>query len=187
MISLIPQLGNSEVKDLLEAIQGDVGGANALDQAMGKNSNAHKSQDTHNLDMMRERELEAKRAAKRATREAKLGVEGDMEVVDEGSAKTKKFGKMKMGRKVKVALGGGKTAVTVLKPSLSGGKRGIRKPSQIMRKTLKKMAKRREMVSTHPSPPCVHSSRTVRQVPADRHTPRMTRTGNVRRRVAPTP
>ena len=116
---------------------------------MGKNSNVNKSKAYLALDLQRERELDAKRAARRARNEEKLGMSSDMAVDgdDNGVSKGKKMKKFgKVVRKKKVSI-------SALRPSLSlagqgGSKRksgGIRKPSSIMKKTLKKMARKREM------------------------------------------
>jgi hypothetical protein len=131
---------------------------------MGKNSNAHKSLGTLALDIQREREQDAAKAARRARNEMKAGM-----MVDDDAAqatadalasdahvsvkKTKKFGKIVRRKKMKVLPG-----VSAIKKSLSTGKSsgGIRKPSAVMRKTLKKLAKKREMVRR---PPCTARAR----------------------------
>jgi hypothetical protein len=125
---------------------------------VGKNSNAHKHLGTLALDLQRERELDAKRAARRAKRELKCGMAVDDEMEDRepqgptvaapahaAANKIKKFGKVLLGKRKKVGM---RKSPPVLKKSLTGGKSGIRKPSSVMRKTLKKLAKKRSMVCT---------------------------------------
>ena len=113
---------------------------------MGKNSNAHKSRATLSVDLEREREDEAKRAAARTKKMSRAGFPLEMEVegTDAAPSRMKKFGKVHVGKRKKLSS----TALPIGK-SLGAKKvsKGIRKPSSVMRKTLKKMAKRREMVS----------------------------------------
>jgi len=126
---------------------------------MGKNSNVHKSQAYTSLDLQREREKDAKREARRVRKEAlhaeragEMMVEGggdsSLEVGAGGEAgaggdgvRLKRFGKVKRRAKVKLSV-----AQPVRKSlELKKGSRGIRKPSSIMKKTLKKMAAKRGM------------------------------------------
>jgi hypothetical protein len=141
---------------------------------MGKNSKIWKGKERHADDVERERRDDAKREARRARDEAKLArgggpsavqvgmdVEAEAEVTEAivGAVK-QKFGKVKLSGKLKFKkssshqrafadklkkkLGKGKAHLPV-RPSLTGGKSGIRKPSQLMKKTLKKLAKKNEM------------------------------------------
>ena len=138
--------------------------ARACGRAMGKNSNVHKGLATLAVDLAREKEADAKRERKRAHAAAKLAERQGLMAVEEadgmaaassaGSAavaaasqperKTKAFGKVKVGihKKLKV-----KSKGIPLRAGLEPRKRhgAIRKPSAVMRKTLKKMAKKREM------------------------------------------
>ncbi len=125
---------------------------------MGKNSNVHKSRAYLALDIQREREAELKKQQRREKRElAAAEASGEM-IVDHGSKTSApqsmpevivdargphKFGKVKIGKK-KVKVAG---APMGLKKSLENKKKskGIRKPSSLMRKTLKKLARKREM------------------------------------------
>ena len=116
----------------------------------------HRNRVTLAVDIARERELDEKREQKRARAAAKLAQAQGMMSVDEPpsepavqpasattSRKTKLFGKVKVkaGKKIKVKHPG----AAPVRASLQLKRHGIRKPSAIMRKTLKKMAKRREM------------------------------------------
>ena len=100
--------------------------------------------------MARERELDEKRELKRARAAAKLAQAQGLMSIDESASepaveavprKTKHFGKVKIGKKIKVKHPG----AAPVRASLQLKRQGIRKPSAIMKKTLKKMAKRREM------------------------------------------
>ena len=120
---------------------------------MGKNSNVNKKKATLELDLQQGREEDAKRLARRAKKELKLGMAVESAVDDQSEdggvdgalagvaqARTKKFGKIK--RKKKIALPGGRPTL----PGASKLSRGIKKkPSGLMRKTLKKLAKREQM------------------------------------------
>ena len=119
---------------------------------MGKNSNAHKSKATTNMDIEREREDDARRAAIRLRKESKLReAAGEMDVAETADASAeaaigkskKKFGKVMLKKRAKI----NPSAMPIGK-SLGPKKRlkgAIRKPSGIMKKTLKKLAKKREM------------------------------------------
>ena len=127
---------------------------------MGKNSNVHKSRATLAEDLRKERELEAKKALKRQRREAAAAEQAGEMITDSSSAAAaipvsraalapevgprgpSKFGKVKVGKK-KIKIVGGPAGIT---KSITNTKksRGIRKPSSVMRKTLKKMAKKRD-------------------------------------------
>ena len=122
--------------------------------AMGKNSNAHKHKKVLELDLQREREEDAKRIARRAKNEAKhAALQGHMAVSDGGGeddhagtasagGKMKRFGKVI--RKKKLAIPTATKALVGLRKRKGSGI-VKKKPSALMRKTLKKMAKRREM------------------------------------------
>ena len=113
---------------------------------MGKNSNAHKSQKTTAMDLQREREDDAKKAARREKKLAALGMSISMDVeradaaAPKGGKKVKKFGKVMVGSKRKMPSIG-KALEPKKRPKLGG----IRKPSALMRKTLKKLSKKSEM------------------------------------------
>ena len=127
---------------------------------MGKNSNVHKSQAYINEDLLREKEAEEKKALRRARAEQKLVEKsGEMAIEDaSGHAalepkKKKAFGKVKTSilKRTKIGKherplakerkrGGGLS----LKPALQLKKRGIRKPSSLMKKTLKKIARQQD-------------------------------------------
>jgi hypothetical protein len=127
---------------------------------VSQNSNALKHRDTHAVDLQREREEDAKREARRAAKEARLAAQkGEMAVEPSSSAtagvdmgdvadalpRKKAFGKVAIRKKLKVGKKEKQTSVSGIRPSLELRKRqGIRKPSAIMRKTLKKMQKKRE-------------------------------------------
>ncbi len=132
--------------------------AAAAAAAMGKNSNVNVGRKLVEFEMEREREIEEKRARKRANAEARLArsgavpvqmdTDGALQVAAAVAEATKvRFGKVKVGKKSRFGKAGAKSASkpAQLRPSLTGGKRGIRKPSQLMKKTLKKMQKKREM------------------------------------------
>lgn len=127
--------------------------------AMGKNSNVHKSQAYINQDILREREDEQKKAQKRARAEQRLAEQnGEMSV--EGAAesasekkKKKAFGKVKTSTIKRMKIGKHERPLhkkhranggLSLKPSLQLKKGGIRKPSALMRKTLKKIARQQD-------------------------------------------
>jgi len=129
---------------------------------MGKNSNALKHRDTHAVDLQREREEDAKREARRARKAAKLAEQqGEMAVDVAGASgastaatagesgatevRKKKFGKVRLGKAKKLLKVKGPSAAPI-RASLELRKRsGIRKPSAVMRKTFKKLAKKKEM------------------------------------------
>ncbi len=116
---------------------------------MGKNSNAHKNRPYVDMDIAREREDDARRALLRARREAKLaaGPDAVMDVAGEpgeGKAKRKlkKFGKVIVKKKARI----NPSAIPIRKSlTVKRKSSGIRKPSALMRKTLKKLAKKQEM------------------------------------------
>ena len=145
---------------------------------MGKNSNVHKNLAYIEDDLRREREADAKRAAKRLLREQKLREqagemvteEADIAAVleqqqlelEEASAATataahssskkkmKKFGRVHVGGDRKTMGKAKKIRMQHAKPPPVRGhldlkSTGIRKPSSIMKKTLKKMAKKKDM------------------------------------------
>ena len=134
---------------------------------MGKNSNVHKSLGTLAEDLRKEREMEEKKALKRRRREMKMAEKnGEMLVeaaastgalgisVDDLQAKkTRALGKIKLNKAPKTMFAGqlakksklSKSVKSTVQPSLELKKRGIRKPSAIMRKTMKKMARERGM------------------------------------------
>ena len=135
---------------------------------MGKNSHARDHVQRHADDVVREREADAKKEARRLKAETRLEADGlasamgagvmDMDASVASAAaeevrKKVKFGKVRLGKSAKLARAErragkgkkGKERVAPLRASLTGGKRGIRKPSALMRKTLKKLAKKREM------------------------------------------
>ena len=118
--------------------------------SMGKNSNAHKNKKILELDLQRERDEDAKRLARRAKNEAKLAaLQGYMAVSDEPEdasttgtgGKLKRFGKII--RKKKLAIPGATKALVGLHKRKGSGIK--KKPSALMRKTLKKRAKQQEM------------------------------------------
>ena len=130
---------------------------------MGKNSNAHKSQAYINLDLLKEKEAEEKKALRRARAEQKLAEQRGEMVVEGGvaagaaapeqSKKKKAFGKVKTSTIKRIKIGkherplpkeqkrGGGLSI---KPSLQLKKRGIRKPSSLMKKTMKKIARQQD-------------------------------------------
>ena len=126
-------------------------------------------------DLRKEREADAKKLAKREKTERKLLINGEMtslfsgmDMTQSGSGsgaaiasaaaaavkrKAKAFGKgIKLSGRTKLGGIGKKKRLKVklpgaapIKPSLGLKKQGIRKPSALMRKTFKKMAKKRAM------------------------------------------
>ena len=128
-------------------------------RAMGKNSNVHKSQAYINQDLLKEKEAEEKKALRRARAEQKLAEQtGEMAVegaasVDVQAKKKKTFGKVKTSTIKKMKIGkherplqkgvkkGGGLSI---KPALNIKKSKIRKPSSLMKKTLRKIAKQQD-------------------------------------------
>ena len=123
---------------------------------MGKNSNVHRNLPYIQADIAREREDDLKRQKLREKREALAAQRQEGSAMDvagvpgEGKAKRKlkKLGKLIAKKKVVI-----QTHKTKVKPSaipirksLTGiKKRAKNKPSALMRKTLKKLAKKHEM------------------------------------------
>ena len=129
----------------------------AARRAMGKNSNVHKSQAYINQDILKEREEEQKKARRRARAEQRLAEQsGEMSVEEEVASERKKkkaFGKVKTSTIKRMKIGKHERPLhkkhranggLSLKPSLQLKKGGIRKPSALMRKTLKKIAKQQD-------------------------------------------
>ena len=121
---------------------------------MGKNSNVHTNLKYISEDLRKEREADAKKAAKRVRAEEKLAEQSGQMIVeaDAASSKKKSFGKIKVSSIGKIKAGGktkeGKKSRkgnlimnAAIKPSLGVKKKGIRKPSSLMKKTLKKIAR----------------------------------------------
>ena len=127
---------------------------------MGKNSNVHKSLATLAEDVRKEREADEKKAKKRAKAEERLANQrGEMLVEGSSSggkaaagtsAKKKTFGKVRTSAIGKVKIAGSKKAkqskpgYSAIKPSLQLKKSGIRKPSSLMKKTLRKIARQQD-------------------------------------------
>lgn len=136
----------------------------------GCNNVIQQSKKTLAVDLQREREEDAKREARRLKRLGKASGMEDIEDVPAAAAsgsamddamdddddapelvsKKKKFGKVKFQKQPylparKKALLKKSASAAPVRASLGIKKAGIRKPSALMRKTLKKMAKKREM------------------------------------------
>ncbi|KOO24808.1 hypothetical protein Ctob_006551 [Chrysochromulina tobinii] len=123
---------------------------------MGKNSNVHRNLPYIQADIAREREDDLKRQKLREKREALAAQRQEGSAMDvagvpgEGKAKRKlkKLGKLIAKKKVVIQTHKQKVnpSAIPIRKSLSGiKKRAKNKPSALMRKTLKKLAKKHEM------------------------------------------